>query len=361
MKIKRDVLSNMLDRAMKVASNDKLLPMTSLICIKTDKDKLSLETTDGANYFIVSTKDVTVDDDLNFSVSIDTLPKLISRMTCDEVTLTKTETHLQVVGGKGKYKVDIPCDENGDVIKFPDIPEFSSDDEHHYALSRGHIDKVLTANAGALAKNLDVPCYLNYYVVNDSVITTDTIVMCGHKGLLKADKPMLISPALMNVLSVMQSDSVDMSVYGDMIVFSTADAVAYGNMSTGIEDYQIDAIQGLLSQDYPCMCRINKDELTSVLSRIALFIGEYDEDAVKLDFTAESLNISSKATTGIDSISYTEMEDVQPEEHFVSATMLLNQLKAYSAETVTIYFGVENSMKIVDGDTTQIIAYILPQ
>lgn len=358
MKIKRNTFASMLDRVMKKATDNKLLPMTSLVNIKSEGGKLFLETTDGANYLIISTTDFDGAEDFNYSVSIDTLPKLISRMTCDEVSIENKGKYIEVSGGKGKFKVDIPVDENGQYVVFPEVPTPTGENEEHYTLTADNIKTILTANKSAISPTVEVPCYANFYVSPKGIVTTDTIVMCGYTGFKEVKDSMLISPELMSTLSVMQADNVDMAVCGNMIMFSTADALAYGNVSDGIEDYQIDAVQGLIDENYPSMCRVSKTELMSVLDRVTLFIGNYDDDAINIQFGEDALTISSKHTTGVDEISYSEMENVEPASYAIGATILLSQLKAYAGDTVTIYFGIDSAIKLQGADTIQLIGLV---
>ena len=53
-KLKTDVLRDMLNRAVKVCSFKKMLPLTSLVEIETDEKGLSVKTTDNITTMIIT-------------------------------------------------------------------------------------------------------------------------------------------------------------------------------------------------------------------------------------------------------------------------------------------------------------------
>ena len=54
LKIKTSELQEMVGKAAKCVSNNKLIPLTSLMSIKVEDNLLTLTTTDATNYFYVS-------------------------------------------------------------------------------------------------------------------------------------------------------------------------------------------------------------------------------------------------------------------------------------------------------------------
>ena len=91
-----------------------MIPITGLMSIELKDHKLTLTTTDAINYlFIVEDK---VDgEDFCVVVQAETFAKLISRMTSETVSLELVGEELRVTGN-GEYKIDLPLDEEGELI-----------------------------------------------------------------------------------------------------------------------------------------------------------------------------------------------------------------------------------------------------
>ena len=111
-------LQDMVARASKGVGNNKLIPITGLICIEVKDNKLTLITTDATNYLYIM-DDKFVNDDFYAVVDANMFAKLISKMTCENIVLTVSDG-VVAVKGNGNYKIELPLDENGQPIKYPD-------------------------------------------------------------------------------------------------------------------------------------------------------------------------------------------------------------------------------------------------
>jgi DNA polymerase III sliding clamp (beta) subunit (PCNA family) len=188
----------MVAKAAKGASENKLLPITSLMAIQLKGNVLKLTTTDTANTLEIIT-DKIQGDDFYAVVPVEVFSKLVAKTTSENITLTLKENSLEVKGD-GTYNIPLPVDEDG-VVKFPE-PKFKK--------SRGGVAKVinlttikniLAINKAAVAKTVDTPCLCGYYV-GDKVITTDENVICFNDMKLFEDGAALISPEMMELLSL---------------------------------------------------------------------------------------------------------------------------------------------------------------
>ena len=118
--LKTEKLKEMVSRAVKGVGNNKLIPLTSLMAIEVKDNKLTLITTDATNYLYVC-EDKIVADDFYVVVDANVFSKLISKMTCENVTLeVSSGIWVLNVKGNGNYKIELPLDENGEPIKYPD-------------------------------------------------------------------------------------------------------------------------------------------------------------------------------------------------------------------------------------------------
>lgn len=344
-------LQELVSRSIRGAGNNKLIPLTSLMNIALEKGKLTLTTTDATNYLYVSEKDIK-GDDFSITVPVDMFSKLVSRMTCENIDLELKENCLHV-HGNGNYSIELPLDENGEPIKYPnpvaDI-KLTKTAEINYST----VASVLNSVKPSLAVTLEEPCYTGYYV-GDKVVATDTYKVASmSEKLLK--KPKLISTDMMNLLAVMTAEKINVCIKDSIIVFYTDNCIVYGNEMEGIEDYSIDAISQLVDTEFKSNCKIAKAEFLQLLDRLSLFVGTYDKNAVVLTFTKDGLQVSSKASNGVEVLKYVESNNFKDFICSVDIEMLASQIKGQTGDVIDLYYGLDNAIKMVDGNITQIVA-----
>lgn len=353
--VKTDLLKDMVTRAVKGASCNKLVPLTSMMAIQLANNKLTLHTTDMTNHLYVM-QDKMLGDDFYVTVQVEQFSKLIGRLTCENVTLELKENSLEVIGN-GTYNLELPLDENGALVKFPD-PFNSSNMPYPVTkqIELSTIQAILNTAKASLATTMEIPCYTGYYI-GDKIVTTDTYKICGI-NIQMFDEPVLISPEMMNLLDVMSDEKIDVTIDGNVIMFVTPDCVVYGYLMDSIGDFSIDAISGLLETEFDSVCKVSKTELLATLDRIALFVGTYDNKAIRLNFTPQGIDISSKQTNGIETVGYTESSNFKAFTGFIDIDMLTVQLKAYTGDIVELHYGNDLFISLVNGNTTQVIALL---
>lgn len=350
---------NMVAKAVKGAGMNNDLLMTQLMSISLKDNRLTLETTDSNNYLYVR-QDKVAGDDFSVVVMADKFAKLISRLTCQEVTLEiplakAGELDKLVIKGNGRYTLELPYDENGDLISMPDPVEQTTDEFWNAGeVKLTTIRHILATAKAALLVGKEEMCYSDYYV-GDRVVATDTYKICGIDVKI-FDEPKLISPQLMDLLDVMSTENIDIRYKDDVVVFETPEVVLYGTVDEGIEDYQIDAISGLLDEQFPSSCKIEKQPLMQMLDRLSLFVDVFDKNSVYLTFTKEGLMVSSKQDSGSEIIPYKESTEFHDYTCCLDIDLFKTQVKAYQDDLIEILYGKENSVKFVSGNTKQIIA-----
>lgn len=350
-------LKEMVSKAVKGASNNKLMPITSLISIEYTKDEgLRLTTTDGTNYLYVTDSTDFGDEDFSVVVGVDKLSKLVFKTTSPTITLDHRAQGLRVQGN-GSYIIELPLDEIGNEIEFPD-PVGVIDTETEFTEVSTAILKLATGVCkNALASEVADVAYMNYYF-GDNVVATDTMKISAVKIDLLKDK-VLVTPEMANLFSVITSDTVKYARFDDNILFIADDAMIYGYAADGVEDYAFDAISELVNQDFRYSCVVNRGELLEALERVGLFVGKYDDNEIRLVFTEKGLQINSKRDNGAESLDYVEATKVEPFTCKIDIQMFYEQLKSNTAsDKVTILFGEPNSIKFVDGNIIHIVALI---
>ena len=112
------VLQALMDKAIKGASQNKMIPLTSLLEIELKEGALTLTTTDATNTLKVFAKGIK-GDDFRVVVPADLFHKLVSKVTTEHIILELKENSLEVVGN-GTYQLDLLLDEDGTLVKFPE-------------------------------------------------------------------------------------------------------------------------------------------------------------------------------------------------------------------------------------------------
>ena len=355
--IKTEKFKEMVSRAIKGAGNNKLIPLTSLMAIDVKDNKLTLITTDATNYLYII-EDKIVSEDFYAVVDANTLSKLVSKMTCENISLEiKSGVWVLEVKGNGNYKMELPLDENGEPIKYPDpYSSVSLSTIDAGTINKSTIKVILETIKPALATTLENPCYTGYYM-GDRVVATDTFKIASM-AVKMFDEAKLISPELLDLLSVMSAEKIDVKISGTDILYVTSDCIVCGKFMEGIEDYAIGVISELADTEFASYCSVPKTALCQLLDRLLLFVGPYDKNAVHLTFTKDGLQVSSKAATGIEVINYVASENFVDFTCSIDIQMFAQEVKAISNDVIEIYYGEDNAIKMTDGNITIIIALL---
>lgn len=347
-------LQEMLSRASKGVGNNKLIPITSLVCVEVKDNILTLITTDATNYLYI--KDIVDTDDFYAVIDADKFTKLVSKMTCENVTLSMSDMGYVKVKGNGNYKIELPVDEDGKAIRYPNPIESFENADDAGQFKKSHIQVILDSIQPSLAVTLEDPCYTGYYM-HDKIVATDTYKIASMSTEM-FHTPKLVSREFVNLLAVMTAENITWEISGDVIVASTDDCVIYGRFMEGIEDFSIGPITGLIDSDFESSCEVPKDALLQLLSRLALFVDKYDKNSIYLTFTNVGLQISSKSATGVEIIPYIESDNFKDYTCTIDIQMFMDEVKAIQSDTIELYYGDESdsAIKLKDGNITIIVA-----
>ena len=344
-------LQALLNKAVKGAGSNKLIPMTSLIAIKLKDGVLTLTTTDATNYLSLIEKDIS-GDEFYVAVQVDLLAKLVSRMTCDEVILEVVDSVLNVIGN-GKYQIELDAEDDGSLVKLPNPIEKFKKDTKIGTTDSQVVLRTLSSIKPALATTMDYPWFTCYYVGKDITATDTYTVANNQEGFLK--KPKLISSTVMDLLGLF-SGTIDIYLDGDKMLFEAESGVVYGIVPNGIENYSIDAISGLVNQDFDYSCSVSKSSLLSLLDRISLFVGTYDNGNITLSFGKDGLDVTSKYAN--EKIAYINSDNSGEFTCKTDVYTLATHVKAQTGSEITIVYGDDNALKLIDGDITSVIALL---
>ena len=77
-----------------------------------------------------------------------------------------------------------------------------------------------------------------------------------------------------------------------------------------------------------------------------------------MTFTKDGLQVSSKASSGVELLPYIESENFKDYMCYIDIEMLASQIKGQSSDVVDLYYGNETAIKMVDGKLTQLVALL---
>lgn len=355
MKVVTSRMKDAVNKAIKGAGFNNLIPITSMIGIKLSDGKLRLLTTDMTNTLCIII-DKVAGDDMDITVDADKFGKLIAKTTSEDIGLAVNEDVLYVKGN-GAYKIPLISDEEG-LISFPDVNLMEDIKTTDCKTKLSSVMQAYNINKSALAKTLENPALTGYYC-GENVISTDANVITfnGFK-MFDCEQPILISAQQMQLLTLNTSEDIDVFIDDNTIQFVTEDVIIDGALMEGIEDFPASEVNAYLDEAFTSSCKVPKDLLLSVLDRLALFIEPYDKNGAYFTFCKRGITIHSKKDASTETINYVESKDFAPFVCCVDIPMLKEQLQANPDDTVKICYGNENALKIESGKVTQVIALL---
>ena len=352
MKVVTSRMKDAVNKAIKGAGFNNLIPITSMIGIKLSDGKLRLLTTDMTNTLCIII-DKVAGDDMDITVDADKFGKLIAKTTSEDIDLSVKDDVL-FVKANGTYKIPLISDEEG-LVTFPALSETKGKTTNAKLTS---IMQAYNINKSALAKTLENPALTGYYC-GDMVISTDAnVITFNDFKMFEQDEPLLISPQLMQLLTLNKQEDIKLIADKTLLTFIADDMVVQGAVMEGIEDFPADDVKAYLDEAFTSSCKVPKDLLLATLDRLALFIEPYDKNGAYFTFGRKGINIHSKKDASTEVINYVESKDFEPFVCCVDIPMLKEQLQANPDDTVKICYGNEDALKIESGKVTQVIALL---
>lgn len=357
MKIKTSILQEMVSKAVKGASNNKMIPISSFIGIEIKKGTLTLMTTDGSNQLRVSKKLEGDSVDFYSVVDVDKFSKLVGKTTSEFIELNNKDNYLEFKGN-GTYKLDIPVNEEGEIVKFPSIGLEVIENEKTIELPIEKLKSIITTLKVSVAKTMEVPCLTGYYI-SDKSVATDRQMMGYIKDSI-IDEPILISSEMAELLQLLEGETVNLLKEDNKLYFATDNILIYGKQLEGIDNYPVSQIEQLMSLNYKYSVKCKKQDLLNVLDRMSLFVGNYDKNGVILTFSNDGLQVTSQESNATEIIELDMDANVDYEEFscLIDIEMLTSQVQKNISDTIEIHYGQAQSIILVEGNTTTFICLL---
>lgn len=342
---------NMVARAVKGASENKLLPITSMMCIQLKDGVLSLTTTDTANTLVIKAQGVE-GDDMYAVVPVKQFSGLIAKTTSDSLELNLSGSDIEV-RGNGVHKIALPADEDG-MVRFPEY-SFEKEGEGN-TIQLSSIKEILNINKASVAKTIDTPCLCGYYL-GDKVISTDEMTICFNDTKL-VDGEYLVSPEMMDLLGLATQENISWWYKDGEFLFETEDLVLFGAEHDGKDLFPSTEVQGYLEEKFPSVCELPRLYLQSVIDRLSLFIEPYDKNGAYFTFTSDGVKITSKKSSSDETISYVASTNFAPFRCCVDIPMFKELIDANPGDNIELWYGHEACIKMTSGKVTQVIALL---
>lgn len=358
MKIKTEVLKELVSKVSVGVGGNKFIPITELISIKTNAGGIQLSATDATNYLFVESGDYN-GESFEATVYAEQFIKLVGKITSEDTTLNIVDGNFVVRTNNGTYTIELPLDENGEPIKYPD-PRESVDDSKLSKIQLDTVDKIIRLAKPALATTLERPVLTNYYV-GESVFATDGSIVTEYKESL-VEKPVLMSARLMDIIGSFTGDTVDVFIGDGFIEAYCNGTEVYSKLGDSADEYATESVKKFVATEFDNWCKVRKADLLSALDRIALFVSKYDNQAIHLTFDRSNIIVANVKAGSEEIVEYTERKvnkgakKFDPFDVYINVQMLAEQLKAYDGEVVTINYGTDFAISLTSDTTTQIVS-----
>ena len=348
------VLQTLVNKAVKGAANNKFNTITNLMNVVVNGNRISITTTGNDTYLTVSDAIIS-GEDTSFTVVVDLFSKLISKTSVENIKISATEDVITVTGN-GTYKLPIKLDVDGKPIKYPE--HVIEDPEYSGTIALDTVRSVIIHNKPSLSITNDAPYLMGYRFTPSKVISADTFNICLNTS-TTFGSDILISPAVLDLLSICEDESIEYKIKGREIIFENDSMKLYATAMNGIEEYPISDIEEIDKVQYTSNCTLSKQAMLNSLDRLSLFIKDNEKNGVYLTFTKNNVKIESVNRNGIESIDYQGINNFNDFVCFIGVENLRKQVTARAGESFNLYFGGSaDTVAIKDGGVTQIIALL---
>lgn len=351
--IQTNTLQEMVGKVIKCASDNKLIPITSLLSIKVDNNILYLTTTDATNYFYVKSTTPVESDSFEVSVIADTFAKLIQKTTSENITIEYDEVGFKLtVIGNGTYILELPLDENGKPIKFPTV---NTDNKVKCGTIKvSSIKDALTYNKVALGEGTTYP-FLSHYYCADKIITTNQAKVCETNEKM-FDTPKMLSQQVVELLGVVSGDTIEVYESDNKLIFETDTDYIINNLMAKPEEFPVSSIEQLIDSSFEAKCTVSKDAILNILDRLSLFMSTYDNKGLDLTVTREGITIKTIKGSGIEVVPFISAENIVDYSCRINIEIFRALLSTYTTDNIDFYYGNPVAIKLSADKVIQLAA-----
>jgi DNA polymerase III sliding clamp (beta) subunit (PCNA family) len=339
-KIETSKLSYILSKVSAGVGRKYTQPITECLYINLTDGTLLLRSTNGVNFVSGILKDVQGESG-ECVVKADMLIKLIEKTTKSDITVILKENHLEIKGN-GTHKVPVLLESFPTYEFDANVPQFE--------INTDVLKRMFKVNESAIAKELIVP-YLTGYNIGETCVTTDGIKMCLNNTPIIAER-VLITQALADLISkTFTSDVVTVMKENNKLLIRSENLTVFGTELDGLALYP--NIAPIMEYVYDNIVSVSKLEILNIISRLELFVDEFDNNGIRLTFEEDTIEIEDLKVNSQESIEYID------KKHTESGSVILLNIGFFkdivsviSGDVVVIQYMDGFPIKIQDNDVT---------
>lgn len=363
MNINTSKFKNIINKAIKACSNNKLFPLTSLVSVNVFGDGFcGLVTYDSTNLlsvgdydvYEVSNNDYTDGLVLEAVVSASQLCALVNKLSTPTINFAIKDGNLVVTSGRNSYKLPMFYEE-GAVVQFPVI-DIDVSNAESTTINVDSLKLALKHNESCAAKTYEVPSLVNAYF-GKMIVTSDSIRACfTNVDVFKRE--VLLPYSFLKLVNVFDDEFINVVIEGDKILLYTNDCSTslMGNISDDLESFPIEVLSKLLEVENTNVIRLVKKELVSCLERFSIF----DENVLNVSIKNNQITFRN----GDSAVETLELSNASDFEFNVALSSFLPLVRETDGEVINIAYGSNIGVSIINFDenennfVTRILAFI---
>lgn len=351
--VKTESLKVAVSKAAKGTGNLAMLAITSAIGIEVKGNDLILTTTDNNTNVYAKVKNV-VKEPVEFyaCTNSDIFCKLVSKQTCDKITLDLQPNMLQVIGD-GVYNLALIQDEEGETARITSI-DISGVSE--VKVESSELKKALKYNKLAVSKYFDTPIYTGYCLSNEKATTYNGVVACVTDVKLK-DINLLIPFKMAELFDLFEDKTVSVYAEGNRVRFESEDVVVSGSVLEGLESYPAQQLSDLVYSDtFTEEVSVSRDKILGVIDRLSLFVSDKEQNAIQLNFSDTGLILSNMESSACEKVAYvSKKEDIVTTSVFVDLRDLKLIISAVDGNDVKLMYSDGSPICVCTSDMRFVI------
>lgn len=303
------LIQDLISRVLRGARGDKNIPITNWIHIHSDLDSPDIHATvfDGITYYRVFDTLEGQHEEFDVVAPFEKLAKIFPKLHgSSNTTLKIMNNTFKVICGKSSYNIEIPVDENGDLVEYPEENYLNKGVEFPYEFrlqfEKGEVSSILSSLGSSLLVGESFPELGGIFIDETGSYASDSRVVSEYFN-VRSDKEVLIPRSVAKVLEFMDSnDGICLEYLGDfdkneVFYARNGHSVMVSSNSLSTKNYPITSIKNALNVDYTVNVSVDTEEMLSAIRCISVLLDTM-EDIVNIVLSSADRCIYFKDTKG---------------------------------------------------------------
>ena len=140
--------------------------------------------------------------------------------------------------------------------------------------------------------------------------------------------------------------------------FFSDNVTVYGYVVNGIEDYDVDSCEKIVSFSTDEWCEIAKKDILPAIDRMCLFMNTLSDNAINLQFSGKSVKIYSNTDKSFENVHYISNNGDMNYDIAINAQILTSQISNIPEDIFKVFVNKNGFIKLESDKVTQIIGLI---